>query len=94
MNFKEWKKTASKTDTSYIAQWRESKGKTPLSERENDLRFDRYLFLVETLDEMIAEKRSEEDHGGEWEGLAFPEGREGGAFDPDETANFDGWDYM
>ena len=94
MNFNNWKKTASKTDTSYIAQWRESKGKTPLTDRENDLRFDRYLLMVEALDQMIAEKRSEEDHGGDWEGLAFPEDHQHGAFDPDEVADFTGFDYM
>ena len=94
MQFKEWKKTAAKSDTSFIAQWRESRGKTPLTDRENDYRFDNYLLLVEALDQMIAEKRSEEDHGSEWEGLAFPEDRQRGVFDPDEVADFTGFDYM
>ena len=94
MQFKEWKKTGSKTDTSFIPQWREARGKTPLSEKENDYRFDNYLLLVEALDEMIAERRSEEDHGSEWEGLAFPEDRQHGDFDPDEVADFTGFDYM
>ena len=52
MDFRTWKKTASKKDTSYVATWREDQGLDRLSDAENEERFDAYLWLVGELDKI------------------------------------------
>ena len=52
MDFRTWKKTASKEDTSYVRAWREDQGLDRLSDAENEERFDAYLWLVGELDKI------------------------------------------
>ena len=61
MDFRTWKKTTDKNDTSFITAWREDQGLDRLSDTENEERFDAYLWLVRELDMIALRKMRDEE---------------------------------
>ena len=61
MQYREWRKNASKTDTSFVSAWREANDLPALSDAENEERFDSYLWLMRELDKIVLRKMRAEE---------------------------------
>jgi len=61
MQYRTWRKNAAKSDTSFVSQWREAEGLSPLSDDENEARFDAYLWLMSELDRIVLRKMRAEE---------------------------------
>ena len=61
MQYREWRKNASKSDTSFVSTWREANDLPALSDAENEERFDSYLWLMRELDKIVLRKMRAEE---------------------------------
>ena len=87
MDFRTWKKTADKNDTSYVSKWREDQGLDRLSDSENETRFDSYLWLVGELDKIALRNMRYDDLTGELSSdLCFTETHQGEYVDLDDLS--------
>ena len=88
MQYREWRKNAAKSDTSFVSQWREAEGLEPLSNADNEARFDAYLWLMRELDKIVLRKmRAEEREERELSGsLSFERERYGENVDFDDIS--------